>query len=79
MSGALAITIHNERVKLRATLLNSAASSCFTVGVAAPIAAGVFYGAGNISLRALGAGVIFWLFAAWVLHRAARRALRGLQ
>ena len=75
----MANLIHNERIRLRASLLNAAAGSCFTVGVAAPIAAGVFYGAGNIALRALVVGAIFWLFAAWVLHQAAQRALRGLR
>jgi hypothetical protein len=70
---------HNERVKLRAGLFNAAAGSCFTVGVAAPIAAGLFYGASNISLRAILAGVIFWLLAAYALHRLALRALRSLK
>jgi hypothetical protein len=70
---------HNERIKLRAALFNTAAGSCFTVGVAAPVAAGVFYGAGNISLRAILAGVIFWLLAAYALHRLAWRALGGLK
>ena len=70
---------HNELVKLRAALFNAAAGSCFTVGVAAPIAAGLFYGASNISLHAIVAGVIFWLFAAYALHRLALRALRGLK
>ena len=80
MSGAgPATVIHNERVKLRATLFNSAAGSCFAVGVAAPIAAGLFYGASNISLRAILTGVIFWLLAAYTLHRLALRALGGLR
>ncbi len=79
-SSGLLITIHNERVKLRATLFNSAAASCFTVGVAAPIAAGVFYGLGpSVTLRAIVLGVIFWSGAANVLHRYARHALGGLR
>jgi len=46
-------------------LLNAAAGSCFTVRVAAPIAAGVFYGVGpSVPLRAIAAGVIFWTIAA---------------
>jgi hypothetical protein len=84
MSGSaslgLLITIHNEQVKLRANLLNAAAATCFTVGVAAPIAAGVFYSVGSVvPLRSLVAGVIFWSGAASVLHRFARHALEGLR
>ena len=59
---------HNERVKLRAALFNAAAGSCFTVGVAAPIAAGLFYGASNITLRVIVTGVIFWLLAPLILR-----------
>jgi len=41
-------------------LFNAAARACFTVGVATPIAAGVFYGVGGtVSLRALAVGVVF--------------------
>ena len=41
MSGTNPAHIHNERVRLRATLLNTMAGSCFTVGVFTPIAASV--------------------------------------
>ena len=37
--------IHNARIQLLATLLNTMAGTCFTVGIAAPIAAVFFYGA----------------------------------
>jgi len=36
-------TVHNARIQLLATLLNTMAGT-FTVGIAAPIAAGIFYG-----------------------------------
>ena len=76
----LAVIIHNEQVRLRATLFNAAAGSCLTVGVAAPIAAGVFYGVGpTVSLRAIVTGAIFWLIAAGALHRLAQRAVKGLR
>jgi hypothetical protein len=35
-------TVHNARVQLIATLLNTMAGSSFTVGVVAPIAAAIF-------------------------------------
>jgi len=67
-------------VKLRAALLNAAAGSCFTVGVAAPIAAGVFYGVGpSVPLRAIAAGVIFWTIAAVGLHWRAAITLGKLR
>ena len=34
-------TVHNARIQLLATLLNTMAGTSFTVGVAAPIAAGI--------------------------------------
>jgi hypothetical protein len=34
--------IHNARIQLLATLLNTMAGTSFTVGIAAPIAAGIF-------------------------------------
>lgn len=76
----MANLLHNERVKLRAMLFNAAAGACFTVGVAAPIAAGVFYGVGGtVSLRALAVGAIFWLGAVAGLHGLAYRAPKGLR
>lgn len=75
----MAHLVHNERVRLRATLFNTAAGTCFTVGVAAPIAAGIFYGVGpTVSLRAIIAGAIFWLIAMGALHKAAQRVLKGM-
>jgi hypothetical protein len=78
-SRRMANLVHNERIRLRAAWLNAASGTCFTVGAAAPTAAGIFYGIGpSVSLRALLVGAIFWLaFSAW-LHWLARRALRGL-
>ena len=42
----MANLVHNERVKLRATLFNTAAASCIALGVLAPIVA-AFYGLGT--------------------------------
>lgn len=72
--------LHNERVKLTATWLNTLATATATVGVLAPLAS-VAYGVGpaQASLAALVPAVAIWFFAAVGLHVAARRALRGLK
>lgn len=73
--------IRNEQTKLLAAALNTAATSCFTVGVATPIA-GYLYNVSNLQaslpLGTLVAGGIAWLAAAVILHLIARRILRGL-
>jgi hypothetical protein len=72
--------IGNERTKLLASALNTAATSSFTVGVLAPMAA-AFYNLGPhpVTLRTLIIGTAIWFFAAIALHLAARRALKGLR
>lgn len=73
--------VHNERVKLLATALNTAAGSSFTVGVVAPTAA-AFYninGTAGVPLPVIVAGAVIWLFTAIVLHLAARHVLGGLK
>jgi len=77
MSGTT--NVHNERVRLRATLLNTMAGSCFTVGVFTPIAATVFKVAPvDIGLWRLGVSAGCWLLAALVLHWRASRSLGRL-
>ena len=80
-SRALAVTIHNERRKLFATMLNTLASSSCTIGVLTPIAAVFFSGSAprNLGTGWIIAGVVFWLGAAVVLHTRARRVLGGLR
>ncbi|WP_342149595.1 hypothetical protein [Methylorubrum sp. SB2] len=74
--------IDNEQTKLLATAPNTAATSCFTVGIATPIA-GYLYNVGGLqaylSPARLIAGGIGWLVAAVGLHLLARRALRRLE
>ncbi|MDB5646449.1 hypothetical protein [Methylobacterium sp.] len=74
--------VFNEQIKLLAIALNTAATSCFTVGIATPVA-GYIYNFGNmqttVSLWSLGLGVAGWLLAAILLHFLARRALKGLK
>lgn len=73
-------SIRNEQTKLLAGALNTAATSSFTVGVLAPLAA-AFYSVGStpVGLPTLLIGTSIWLFAAVVLHLAARQVLRTLQ
>jgi hypothetical protein len=60
--------IHNARVQLLATLLNTMAGSSFTVGVAAPIAASIFYGTTALPIGLIAVGVSIWLTIALMLH-----------
>lgn len=74
--------IENERTKLLATGLNTAASSCFTVGIATPLAGYVYNVSAfrtHIDRLELGIGMACWLLAAISLHLIARRILRGLK
>ena len=49
----------NAHLQLLATLLNTMANASFTVGIAAPIAAGIFYGQG-IPVQTIETGAIVW-------------------
>lgn len=71
-------TVHNERVKLLAGLLNTMAGASFAIGVIAPVAA-AFYGPSHVSLATIIIGVVLWLALATVLHLAAQRVLGGLR
>ena len=74
--------IDNEQTKLLATALNTAATSCFTVGIATPIA-GYLYNVGGLRatlpFSVLVGGLLAWSIAAFVLHLSARRVLRRLR
>ena len=72
--------IHNERTKLLALAFNTAATSAFTVGVLAPVAA-AFYdlGTSHAAPRAVILGAFLWIGASVVLHLAARRVLGWLE
>lgn len=73
---------HNERVKLTAAYLNTAAGASLTAGVIAPIAAAVFGFTGSFagpSALTLMAGITIFLVASVVLHLAARHVLGGLR
>ena len=70
-----------EKIKLLANALNSAAGSCFTVGVVGPIVA-MLINLGDaqtkVTLGALALNAIGWLCACAVLHVWARRQLEDL-
>jgi hypothetical protein len=72
-------TVHNARIQLLATLLNTMAEASFAVGVAAPIAAAFFYSSASITVHSVAIGDIFWLGAAGALHAIAQAALGGLR
>lgn len=74
-------TVHNARIHLLATLLNTMAGSCFAIGVLTPIAAAFFYKAApaSLSLASVGIGTAFWLAATVMLHLAARWVLGALR
>lgn len=72
-------TIHNARITLLATLLNTMAGASFAVGVAAPIAAAFFYNGVSVTVHSAVIGAIFWLGAAGALHAIAQAVLGGLR
>lgn len=74
--------IENERTKLLAAALNTAATSCFTVGIATPIAGFVYNVSAfrdTIDVSRLAFGLLGWLLAALLLHLLARRVLGDLR
>jgi hypothetical protein len=72
-------TVHNARVQLLANLLNTMAGTSFAVGVAAPIAAGVFYGGAGIPVHSVAIGAIIWLGVCGGLHGFAQAVLGRLR
>ncbi len=74
--------IDNEQTKLLATALNTAATSCFTVGIATPIA-GYLYNIGGLRTSlpfwVLVGGLLAWSAAAITLHLIARQILKRLR
>lgn len=74
--------IENERTKLLANALNTAATSCFTVGIATPLAGYLYNVTGfrsYVGYWVLVVGVGCWLVAAVLLHSAGRRILGSLE
>jgi hypothetical protein len=69
--------VHNERIKLAANFLNTAANGCFVVGIAAPIA-GVIYGQ-LPRLAPVAIGALIWFVVVCVLHTSAQYPLGALR
>ena len=75
-------SIVNEQTKLLANAVNIAATSCFTVGIATPLAGYVYNVSnlqGTLNVGTLVLGIAGWLAAAFGLHFLARRTLRALK
>ncbi|NNM72154.1 hypothetical protein [Enterovirga aerilata] len=72
---------HNERLKLTANYLNTAAGTCFAAGVVAPFAPLTFgfSGGGSVSTLTFGLGVATFLTASGALHLATRSILKDLR
>lgn len=74
--------VHNERTKVTAAYLNSAASAFFGAGVVAPLAAAVFglTGSGSpVSTLTIVIGVTIFIVVSIGFHLAARYVLKGLK
>ena len=74
--------VANERTKLLANALNTACTSCVTVGIATPAAGFIYNVSGfrnSVGVLELVLGLCGWIFAAIGLHLLARRALGGLR
>lgn len=69
---------HNERIKLLAALLNTLAGGSFAIGVAAPVAASIFYGQ-TFPVHAVAAGAVFWGTVTIILHGVGQFVLGGLR
>lgn len=71
--------VHNERVKLLATFLNTVAAAAVVVGLFTPFSGAIFRGE-SVTLSARGVVVIlFWAAFALLLHGTAQRVLGGLR
>jgi len=70
-------TIHNERIKLAANLLNTAAGSGFAIGIATPFAGVLFYRSLHLGPAIVGA--LLWLGVLVALHCFAQVVIGGLR
>ena len=67
-----------ERIKYLATLLNTCAAACFTIGVIGPVAASVYGAPPHVRPWLFGLAAIGWLSVAFSLHMAVRYVLGRL-
>lgn len=74
--------VHNERIKLTASYLNTGAGACFAAGVVAPVAAVTFGYTGPsapVAPLTFLFGVTTFFAASLALHLSARYILRSLR
>jgi hypothetical protein len=71
--------IHNERIKLLASLLNGIASSAIVAGVVAPIAAAVVFEHPEFRPGAAIFGIFLWTGIGAILHVGGHAILGGLR
>lgn len=74
--------VANERTKLLANALNTACTSCVTVGIATPAAGFIYNVSGfrnSVEMANLALGFGGWIFTAIGLHLLARWVLGGLR
>jgi hypothetical protein len=70
---------HNARITLLANLLNTMARTCFTVGVAATIAAAFFFNPAGLRLKFVAIGAVIWIIIAAALDLGAQHTLGRLR
>lgn len=77
----ISVQVFNERLKLTAMTLNTAASSSLTVGVLAPLAASFydFGGSRLVPVTTLIFGTALWICGVVALHIMARMVLGALR
>jgi len=72
--------VSREQIKLLANALDRASTAFLAIGVLTPLSA-IYFGTplgGTARIESLHLGIICYLTAAWALHMAALRALKGL-
>lgn len=72
-------TIHNEQVKLQATILNTIGAGFFVAGLITPL---TVLGIGTAKTDDVGqafALIAFWLVASYIMHKAASLTLETLK
>ena len=70
--------VHNERVKLSATFLNTVAAGSLVVGIIAPMVS-LFLGGQPVPVGRVVALVVTLVVVSGVLHLLARALLKGLR
>jgi len=70
--------VHNERVKLTAGWLQTAAGAALAIGILTPLAAWFYAASSRVRPATLLIGVLIWFVASVILHCFAQWVLGGL-